>query len=165
MTLPDGRTFLLRPIRPEDEPALQDLHSHLSPEAIRMRFFAAKSSLSHQLAALLTQIDYDREMALVLTEQGIPGISEIYGVVRICADPDGEKAEYAITVRSDMAGKGRGTLLMRKIIDYGRARGIREIFGEVLRENRRMLKVCEQFGFSRKPNPDEPGVVEVRLTL
>ncbi len=165
LNLPDGRTFLLRPIRPEDEPMLQEMHSHLSPEAMRMRFFAAKSSLSHQLAGVLTQIDYDREMALVLTEQGIPGISEIYGVVRITAGPDGEKAEFAITVRSDMAGMGLGPLLMRRIIDYSRARGIKEIFGEVMRQNGPMLKVCEQFKFTRNRNPDEPGVVEVRLTL
>jgi acetyltransferase len=165
LSLPDGRTFLLRPIRPEDEPALQELFSHLSPEAIRMRFFASKSTLGHELAARLTQIDYDREMALVLAEPGIPGKSEIYGVVRIIADPDGEKAEYAITVRSDMAGMGLGPMLMRRIIDYSRARGIKEIFGEVLRVNTPMLKVCERFKFSRRANPDEPGVVEVRLTL
>ncbi len=165
LNLPDGRTFLLRPIRPEDEPALQELFSQLSPEAIRMRFFAPKGSLSHQLAARLTQIDYDREMALVLAEPGIPGKSLIYGVVRIIANPDGDKAEYAIEVRSDMAGMGLGPLLMQRIIDYSRGRGIQEIFGEVLRENEPMLKVCEMFGFSRKANPDEPGVVEVKLTL
>jgi acetyltransferase len=165
LSLPDGRTFLVRPIRPEDEPALQELFAHLSPEAIRMRFFAPKSALSHQLAARLTQIDYDREMALVLTEPGSPEKSQIYGVVRIIANPDGDKAEFAITVRSDMAGMGLGPLLMRRIIDYSHARGIKEIFGEVLRENKAMLKVCERFEFSRKANPDEPGVVEVKLTL
>jgi acetyltransferase len=165
LNLPDGRTFLLRPIRPEDEPGLQELFSQLSPEAIRMRFFAPKSSLSHHLAARLTQIDYDREMALLLTEQGPLGKSRIYGVVRIIANPDGDKAEYAVTVRSDMAGMGLGPELMQRIIDYSRARGIKEIFGEVLRENNPMLKVCERLGFSRKMNPDEPGVVEVKLTL
>jgi acetyltransferase len=104
-------------------------------------------------------------MALVLAEPGIPGKSLIYGVVRIIANPDGDKAEYAIEVRSDMAGMGLGPLLMQRIIDYSRGRGIQEIFGEVLRENEPMLKVCEMFGFSRKANPDEPGVVEVKLTL
>ena len=165
LSLPGGRTLLVRPIRPEDEPALQELFSRLSPEAIRMRFFAPKTTLSHQLAARLTQIDYDREMALVLAEQGIPGKSPIYGVVRVIADPDGEKAEYAVTVRSDMAGMGLGPLLMQRIIDYGRTHGIKEIFGEVLRENKPMLRVCERLGFARKINRDEPGVVEVKLTL
>ncbi len=165
LSLPDGRTLLLRPVRPEDEPAVHELFSHLSPEAIRMRFFAPKSTLSHQLAARLTQIDYDREMALVLVEPGIPGKSQMYGAVRIIADPDGDKAEFATTIRSDMAGMGLGPMLMQRIIDYGRAHGIKEIFGEVLRENKPMLKVCERLGFSRKANLDEPGVVEVKLPL
>jgi Sortase and related acyltransferases len=68
-------------------------------------------------------------------------------------------------LRSDMAGLGLGPLLMRRIIDYGRQRGLQELFGEVLRENRSMLRVCEKFGFSRSVSPDDPGVVEVRLKL
>jgi len=165
ITVADGRSFLLRPVRPEDEPAFHVLFAHMAPEDIRMRFFAPKKSLSHTVAARLTQIDYDREMALVLTEPGTLGQSEIYGGVRIAADPDGEKAEYAITVRSDMAGHGLGPLMMQRIIDYSRDRGIEEIFGEVLRENRPMLKVCDQFKFERKTNPDDPSVIDVRLKL
>lgn len=165
ITVSDGRSFLLRPVRPEDEPTFHDLFAHMSPEDIRMRFFAPKKSLSHTVAARLTQIDYDREMALVLTGPGTPGKSEIYGVVRIAADPDGEKAEYAIMVRSDMAGHGLGPMMMQRIIDYARDHGIQEIFGEVLRENRPMLNVCDQFAFKRKINPDDPSVIDVRLKL
>ncbi|MGF1641579.1 MAG: GNAT family N-acetyltransferase, partial [Rhodospirillales bacterium] len=165
LTLADGRTFLLRPVKPEDEPALHEMFTHMKPEDIRMRFFAPKKSLSHSLAARLTQIDYDREMDLVIAEPGVPGKSKVFGGVRIAADPDGERAEYAIMVRSDMAGMGLGQELMRRIIAYGRSRGIKEIFGEVLRENKPMLKVCELFEFTRTPNLDEPGVVEVRLKL
>ncbi|MGA9289401.1 MAG: GNAT family N-acetyltransferase, partial [Anaerobacillus sp.] len=161
----DGRSFLLRPVRPEDEPAFHELFSRLSPEDIRMRFFAPKKALSHPLAARLTQIDYDREMALVLAEPGVPGKSEVYGAVHLAADPDGEHGEYAIMLRSDIVGLGLGPLLMRRIIDYARHRGMREIFGDVLRENRPMLKVCELFKFTRAMNPDEPGVVQVRLKL
>lgn len=165
LDLPDGRTFFLRPVRPEDEPAFQRLFARLSPEDIRMRFFAPKKALTHPLAARLTQIDYDREMALVLAEAGVPGKSEVYGAVHLSADPDGEKAEYAIMLRSDLVGLGLGPLLMRRIIDYARSRGIKEIFGDVLRENRPMLKVCEVFRFRRTTKIDEPGVVEVRLPL
>ena len=76
VTLPDGQELLLRPIRPEDEPAFQDLFQRLSPEEIRFRFLHTMKTLSHDLAARLTQIDYDRQMALVLAERdgaGIPG--------------------------------------------------------------------------------------------
>ncbi len=165
ISLPGGRTLLLRPVMPEDEPGFQGLFSHMSPEDIRMRFFAPKQALSHPFAARMTQIDYDRDMVLVLADPGIAGKSDIYGAVNIAADPDGEKAEYAIMVRSDMVGLGLGPLLMRRIIDYSRDRGIKELFGEVLRENRPMLRISDLFHFSRSPHPDDPGVVEVRLAL
>jgi acetyltransferase len=163
LSLPDGRIFLLRPVRPEDEPGFQTLFKKLSPEDIRMRFFAPKKELSHPFAARLTQIDYDREMALVLAEPGTAG--EIFGAVHISADPDGECAEFAILLRSDMAGLGLGPMLMRRIIDHSRERGLRELFGEVLRENRPMLRICELFKFQRTSKADDPSVVEVRLKL
>ena len=89
----------------------------------------------------------------------------VYGTVHIAADPDNERAEFAILLRSDMAGLGLGPLLMRRIIDYGRQRGLQELFGEVLRENRPMLKVCDLFKFVRHTQPDDPSVIEVRLKL
>jgi acetyltransferase len=104
-------------------------------------------------------------MALVLAEPGMPGRSQVFGVVHISADPDGERAEYAILLRSDMAGLGLGPLLMRRIIDYSRERGLRELFGEVLRENRPMLRLCELFKFQRTAKADDPSVLEVRLKL
>ncbi|MFZ0488475.1 MAG: GNAT family N-acetyltransferase, partial [Arenicellales bacterium] len=112
-----------------------------------------------------TQIDYDREMALILTEHGIPGKTEIYGVVHLIADPDNERAEYAIIVRHDMTGQGLGIYLMRRIIDYARARGIGEIHGDVLRQNETMLRVCQIFGFTQSNVPDEPSQMRVTLKL
>ncbi len=69
ITLEDGESFLLRPIRPEDEPELKALIHRCDPELVRMRFFQPMRELSHELAARLTQLDYDREMALALTNQ------------------------------------------------------------------------------------------------
>jgi acetyltransferase len=163
--LADGRTLWLRPILPEDEPALQAAFAKLTPEEIRLRFFIPVKTLSHVVAARFTQIDYDREMALILTERGIPGKTEIYGVVRISADPDNEHAEYAIIVRGDMTGLGLGVVLMRRIIDYARSRGIDEIYGDVLRENKTMLKLCQALGFTQSRVADEPGVTRVTLGL
>lgn len=165
IALPDGRRFLLRPVRPEDEPAFQQLFAKMSPDDIRMRFFAPKRALSHPLAARLTQIDYDREMALVLAEPGVPGRCEIFGAVHITADSEGERGEFAIMLRSDMAGLGFGPLLMRRMIDYSRGKGLKEIVGDVLRENRPMLRLCDLFHFERSPMVDEPGIIEVLLRL
>ncbi|MCB1741497.1 MAG: bifunctional acetate--CoA ligase family protein/GNAT family N-acetyltransferase [Gammaproteobacteria bacterium] len=163
--LADGRVLLLRPVLPEDEPALRAGFARLTPEEVRLRFFVPMKTLGHVQAARFTQIDYDREMALVITDPGIAGESEIYGVVRISADSDNERAEYAVIVRGDMTGMGLGILLMRRIIDHARKRGIGEIFGDVLRENTTMLRLCEFLGFSRSLPPDDPGVVRVTLKL
>jgi len=160
----DGRRFFLRPIRPEDEPLLMEMLEKMTPEDIRLRFFAPLRRLSHQAAARLTQIDYDREMGLVATAQE-NGRETMFGTVRIAADPDNQKAEYAVMVRSDIKGQGLGYLLMNKIIDYAQTRGIGELFGEVLRENRTMLQVCDELHFERHDHPDDPAVVEVRRRL
>jgi acetyltransferase len=161
----DGRRVLLRPILPEDEPPLQRSFERLTPEQVRLRFFVPMKELGHTLAARLTQIDYDREMALILTEPGIPGTTEIFGVVRIAADPDNERAEYAVVVPEHMTGQGLGALLMREIIDYAVSRGIREIWGDVLRENAAMLGLVRKLGFRVTDDPDDPSLVRVTLDL
>jgi acetyltransferase len=163
--LPDGRRFLLRPVRPEDEPAFQAAFARLSAEEIRMRFLHPVKGLTHAAAARLTQIDYDREMALVLTRQVEDSSAAIYGVVRLVADPDKERAEFAIIVGQGVTGLGFGPLLLRRIISYARRQGIKEIFGDVLRENRRMLKLAQALGFVAVPSLDDPTVLRVSLQL
>ncbi|MDR9480477.1 MAG: bifunctional acetate--CoA ligase family protein/GNAT family N-acetyltransferase [Spiribacter sp.] len=162
----DGQAFLLRPILPEDEPALHRAFAHLTPEQIRLRFFAPMKQLSHMAAARFTQIDYNREMAFILTDADqVPGEAELYGAVHLHADPDGERAEYSIIVRDDLTRQGLGRVLMEQAIDYARERGIDTLIGEVLRENQPMLALCEQLGFSRETDPHDNDIVRVRLAL
>ena len=163
ITLTKNEYMHLRPIRPEDEPALMEIFSHLSPEEIRFRFLHAMKLLPRTMAARMSQIDYDREVSLVLVRPG-PG-GEIYGMVQISADPNLERAEFAILVRKDKTGLGLGPLLMRRIIDVARHRGIRELYGEVLQDNRPMMRLCKALGFSSRRDPDEPGVLTVTLKL
>jgi acetyltransferase len=163
LSLPDGQTLLIRPIRPEDEPNFQKIFESLSLEDIRLRFLHPMKILSHSLAAQLTQINYDREMALVVEGNNKEGEKELYGVVRIIADPDNERAEFAILLRHDMTGLG--PMLLRRIIDYATERGIGEIFGDVLSDNRSILKLCRVFGFRVKSDRDDPGVMQVSLKI
>ncbi len=165
VTLADGAQFLLRPVRPEDEPELRAAFKKLTPESIRLRFFIPLRALSHDLAARLTQIDYDREMALVVTAPGPAGTRPIYGVVRIATDPDKERAEFAIVVRDDVAGRGLGTLLMSKITAYATSCGIREIFGDVLPENENMLSICRRLGFTLRHDTETPNIVRASKML
>ncbi|WP_282604703.1 bifunctional acetate--CoA ligase family protein/GNAT family N-acetyltransferase [Pelagibius sp. Alg239-R121] len=164
-TLPDGTGIFLRPIRPEDEPLLQQMFDQLSPQDVRLRFFASLTELSHSFAARLTQIDYHREMAFIALSKSEDGSPEIWGVVRISADPDNERAEYAVLVRSDIKGRGLGVELMNRILNYARSRGLEEIWGDVLDHNRRMLELARELGFSIRHLHDEPGIVRVTRKL
>ena len=163
--LPDGRTLYLRPIRPEDEPALRALVQRTPLEDLRMRFFQPIRDLSHDMAARLTQIDYNREMALIIAEPGLAGKVDIYGVVRITIYPDNEQAEYAILVDRNMTGLGLGPMLMRRIINYTRAQGVKQIFGEVLRENEPMLRLNRALGFDIQVHPEDREMMHVTLDL
>ncbi|BBO84097.1 GCN5 family N-acetyltransferase [Desulfosarcina ovata subsp. sediminis] len=163
--LPGGQTLRLRPIRPEDEPAFQRLFNNLTPEDIRLRFLHPMKMMPKTLVVRLTQIDYDREMALVLTDGNGSQDADFFGVVRFSADPDREKAEFAILLDRSKTGLGLGPMLMRRIIDYARSRGIRQLFGEVLNDNRPMLALCKALGFKRRHVPNDPGVTEVSLQL
>jgi acetyltransferase len=158
--LRDGTVLRLRPLRPEDEPMLHDLAAHMSHEDLRLRFFTPLAGLSHAVAARLSQLDYDRELALLAELNGIA-----LGVAHFFADPDRLRAEYAIAVRSDWKGRGVGYLLMTNLIHIARQRGIGELVGEVLRENQPMLQMCRQLGFSVVPQPADPAIVLVKKLL
>ena len=160
--LRDGAVVRLRPIRPEDEPLLQDLASHMSPQDLRLRFFTAMKGLSHQLAARLTQIDYDREMALIALAADT---DQVLGVSRFAADPDNRQAEYAVEVRSDWKGRGLGYLLMTRLIEIARQRHIGELVGEVLRENTAMLQMCRALDFMIGADAKDPSLMRVTKPL
>jgi acetyltransferase len=158
--LRDGTVLRLRPLRPGDEPMLHDLAAHMSHEDLRLRFFTPLAGLSHAVAARLSQLDYDRELALLAELDGTA-----LGVVHLFADPDKLRAEYAIAVRSDWKGRGVGLLLMTCLIDIARQRGIGELVGEVLRENQPMLQMCRELGFSMVPQLADPAIVLVKKIL
>ena len=160
----DGRKVLLRPIRPEDEPNHHIFVSKLTPEDIRFRFFGLVHELPHTEMARLTQIDYDREMAFIAESYPDDGSRETIGVVRAVTDPDNDKTEFAIVVRSDLKGSGLAKRLMIKMIEYCRSRGTRAMVGQVLKENVRMLQFCEHLGFHPERTIDND-IVEVEFDL
>lgn len=162
-TLRNGETVLLRPVRPEDEPAHEDFVHSVSAEDFRLRFFSPLRQLPHSEMARFTQIDYEREMAFIAT-RSVGDRNETLGVVRAITDPDNLRAEFAVLVRTDMKGQGLGEALMRKIIAYCRQRGTREIVGDILRENQAMRTLAAELGFQPVGTPVSD-VVEVRLPL
>jgi acetyltransferase len=158
--LADGAGVTLRPVRPEDEPLLVDLVARSSAADVRLRFHAALKQLPNEAAARLSQIDYDREMALV----AVATSGEALGVARLVEDPERETAEFALLVRSDWQGRRLGHTLLSELAAYARSRGLRRLWGEVLHENAGMLELAANLGFSRRPS-SEPDLVRVTLEL
>jgi len=158
-----GQPLTLRPIRPEDEPQHLAFLEKLDPEDIRLRVFYSRRRIEHSELARLTQIDYSREMAFIATRSGPDGVEETLGAVRVAVDPDNVTAEFGVIVRSDLKGSGLGHRLMRKMIDYLRARGTCRMVGTVLRINRGMLELARSLGFRETTNPSDPDDHETRF--
>ncbi len=161
-TLAGVGEFLLRPIRPEDEQLYAELIARQTPEDLRMRFFTPHPDLSHKLIARLTQIDYAREMAFVAISSDS---GALLGIARLAADPEIQRAEFAIIVRSDLKGRGLGWRLMQHLIDYARHEGLAELYGAILAENTTMLRMCHELGFNIGPDPGDGSTKRVELDL
>jgi acetyltransferase len=160
-----GRTLTLRPIRPGDETQHLEFLSHLDPEDVRMRVFYSRRSIEPGELARLTQIDYDREIAIVAVASGPDGKEQTLGTVRSIADPDNITSEFGIIVRSDIKGGGLGALLMNKLIRTLRAQGTQRLIATVLSENSRMLALQRDLGFVDSHFNREDGTREIYLDL
>jgi acetyltransferase len=155
-TTSGGLQVLIRSIKPEDAPLLMELFHAMSRESIYHRFFSPLKSLPLSMLVKFTQIDYDREIALVaLGEEG--GKDKLLGVARAISDPDRKDAEFALAVGDPWHRKGLGTKLLQKCIQVARDYGIKTLQGRVLSDNRGMLALAEKLGFhvSRSMEADE----------
>jgi acetyltransferase len=150
--LNDGTRIQLRPVRPEDEPLLQDIVKHMTATDLLLRFFYPMKQLPHALGARLSQIDYDREMALLAQPEDA---DTALGVVRYSADPDGLEAEFAVSVRSDWKGRGLGHLLMTRLLEVAKQRRIGALVGDVHCENQPMLTLCRSLNFEITANSND----------
>ena len=144
-----GQQVTLRAIRPQDGPAIAAMVEASSAEDVRLRFRSGFRTLPPGWPERLSQIDYDREMALVVDDG-----EKIIGVSRLAGDPQGETAEFALMVRTDQQHKGLGRLLLGEILDYAAAKGLSEVWGDVARENTAMLTTAKSFGFERRAAED-----------
>jgi acetyltransferase len=160
-TTRDGERLTIRPIRPEDADQHGAFFGRLSPQDIRYRFFTAMREMSPELTARLTQVDYDREMAFVAVRDAS---GETVGVARLVAENDRE-GEFAVIVQADMKGKGLASRLMRRLIEWARGRRMQEVVGQVLADNAPMLAFVRHLGFRVRRMPEEPDVMEARLSL
>jgi len=159
-----GLSIFVRPIKPEDAPLLVDLFNTLSRTSIYYRFFGALKALPHSMLVRFTQVDYDRAIDLVAMEQHGVGEERMLGAARVITDPDGKRAEFAVLVGDPWQGKGVGARLLEKSLRIAKERGVETVWGVVLRENRGMLSLARNLGFSISWSK-EPGEMELNIDL
>ena len=165
----DGARVRVRPIRPEDEPLMVKFHESLSEQSVYMRYFhmmKLDQRTAHERLTRICFIDYDREMALV-AERTDPetGEREIMGVSRLSrhgAVPN--EAEFSVLVSDRFQRRGLGTLLVARILEVGRAEGLRRITAEILLDNRPMQRISERLGFDLRRDTEDM-VVKAELDL
>ena len=154
----DGSEVLIRPIRAEDKTMEQDFVQHLSPDSRYRRFMSTLKELPPGKLKYLTEIDYEKHLALVAIVERDGEQIEI-GVARYVADPSGTNCEFAIAIDDEWQGSGVAGILMLTLIDAARARGMRRMEAFILSTNDKMIKFARQLGFAVHRDPDDPGMV------
>lgn len=163
-TFDDGVAIVVRPIRPEDAETEKAFVAGLSEESKYFRFISALRELSERMLVRFTQIDYDREMALVAIAEENGRATQI-GVARYAINPDGDSCEFAIVVADGWQGRGIGSRLMHALFDAAREKGLKTMEGYVLHNNDRMLRLMTALGFSARTDPNDPTLKHLVKTL
>ena len=160
--LRDGRTVLLRPIKPEDEPLWIEMFQNFSEESIRYRFFQIIKDTPHETRVRYCNIDYDREIAIVpeLTENGK---RKILGVARVSLEPDGKTGEIAFIVADPWHELGLGTKLVDYAIEICKDMKVEKLYAIMLPDNFRAISLMKKMGFITKYMED--GTVRGTLNL
>jgi RimJ/RimL family protein N-acetyltransferase len=162
VVLRDGEKVLIRPLKPEDAALYPDFLGEVTPDDLRLRFFAPMREVSHEMIDKLIHYDPAHAMAFIAIAEAS---GRMLGVVRLHDDPRGDGGEFAILVRSRLKGHGLGWLMMKHMIAYAREKGLRTVHGQVLAENSTMLTMCAELGFHVADDPGERGMKVVTLPL
>ncbi|MGH8618811.1 MAG: GNAT family N-acetyltransferase [Burkholderiales bacterium] len=161
--LRDGTAVTLRPIRPEDAEREQAFVHGLSDEARYFRFLDSLRDLTPRMLAHFTAIDYHDHLALIAVTHTEPPVQ--VAVCRYVVDAGGQTCEFAIVVTDAWQGRGLATLLMTALMAAARARGVRRMYGDVLRANHKMLALTARLGFVSCPHLDDPRIQRVERAL
>ena len=158
--LPDGTNLTIRPIRPEDAEMEQAFVRGLSHETKYFRFMDSLQELSPSALARFTQIDYDREMALLVSTVENGREVEL-AIARYITNPDGESCEFALVVADAWQHRGIGRKLLHSLFDVARQKGLKRVEGEVLHSNEKMLEMMRSLGFKINQSPEDAQVKQV----
>lgn len=166
-TSEDGNDFIVRPIRPEDEPLMVKFHESLSERTVQLRYFTPMSlrqRTTHERLSRIVFVDYDREMVLVMARRNPKTEeTEIAAVGRLTKSHSVAEAEFAIVVTDKYQGQGMGTEMLRRLIQVGKDEHVGRIKGYIRSYNSGMLKLAESQGFTLTETDEN--VIEAALTL
>jgi acetyltransferase len=160
--LADGAEILVRPVGPDDEPLIEELHERHSEHTIRMRFFGLVRHLSRGALTRLCRLDPAREAALAALHHEADGRPHIIGVSRYYLTPETGEAEFAVVVTDAWQGRGVGWHLMRRLEEVARQHGVRRLAGDVLRENAAMIQMMTGLGYAIESTDDAAVVRAVK---
>jgi acetyltransferase len=165
----DAGPITIRPIRPEDEPGVVEFHGTLSEHSVYMRYLhpiALSQRVAHERLSRICFVDYDREMVFVAEGSAAPsGPRRIVAVARLTKLHWSAEAEFALLISDPFQRHGLGTELLRRLVEVGRAEGLRRIVGYVSAENAQMLRLARKLGFRTARAPDDASVIEATLDL
>ncbi len=164
ISLKDGTEVTLRPIRPEDADMEQAFVKSLSEDSRYFRFMDALRELPKSLLVRFTQLDYQREMAIIALV-GTGDQEKEIGVARYTTSPDAESCEFALVIADDWQGRGLGKALMQYLMQIASNRGLKVMEGEVLANNSNMLSLMASLGFDAKTAPEDPAIRIVTAPL
>jgi len=153
--------LFIRPIKPEDAPLFVELFNALTPTSIYYRFFSVVKTLSAEVLARFTQVDYDREISFVALDDS-EGQERMLGVANIVGEPDGKRGEFSVLIGDPWQGKGIGAKLLLQCLAIAKERGMEIVWGTVLAENSYMIALGKKLGFTVKQG-QEPS--EYKLTI
>ncbi len=162
-TMRDGTPVTIRPIRPEDEPAMVRFHQTLSERSVYLRFFHLmnfEQRTAHERLMRNCFIDYDREMALVAETAG----HEIIAVGRMTKIHWTTEAEVAVVVSDEWQGRGLGRELLARMLLIGADEKLTKLVAEILPDNREIIRICESLGFTVKHSLEDQ-VVRAEFAL
>jgi acetyltransferase len=164
----NGMPVTVRPIRPEDEPAMARFHETLSDRSVYLRFFHMEklsSRIAHSRLLRKCFIDYDREMALIV-ERSSPQNAEndIMAVGRLTRTPGTKDAEVAVLVADAYQHCGIGSELLGRLIQVGRDEKLERITATILPENMAMRALATRHGFKVVNNADLSSI-RIAITL
>jgi acetyltransferase len=165
LPLEGGKQATVRAIRPEDAALEREFVHRLSEQSRFLRFMFGLQDLTPAMLSKFTQIDYDRELALIVVLESTQGSQQQIGVARYITLPDEETCEFAIVVSDEWQGRGVARPLFHRLIAAARERGIRVMTGVTLRENSRMIDLSRSLGFTTRVDIDEPDLVHMTLAL